>query len=133
MLVVVMYVCLGYEAETLCQRVEKLASFRASRYALLVMAQRTHTKLKGALDYDDAEFWDTRFATGADVGEWLNSGEVLLEAVLADLGKRPSVTVEKVPRVLQLGPGVSKLGSTLRDKCVERGWQGNGIVVRPIH
>jgi hypothetical protein len=96
------------------------------------MAQRTRTKLKGAPDYDDAKFWDTRFATGGDVGEWLNSGEALLEAVLADLGNRPNVIIGKVPRVLHLGPGVSKLGCTLRDKCVGRGWQGNGIVVRPI-
>jgi len=94
------------------------------------MARRTHTKLKGAPDYDDAEFWDTRFATGGDVGEWLNSGEALLEAVLADLENRPSVTTGKIPRVLHLGPGVSKLGCTLRDKCVEREWQGSGIVAR---
>lgn len=93
------------------------------------MTRITHKKTKGAPEYDEPEFWDARFATGADVGEWLNSGEALLEAVLRDLEDRPNVTTSKIPRVLHLGPGVSKLGCNLRDKCVEREWQGNGIVV----
>ncbi|OOO04438.1 hypothetical protein OAory_01052850 [Aspergillus oryzae] len=33
---------------------------------------RTHTKIAGTPDYDDPIFWDTKFATGQDVGEWLN-------------------------------------------------------------
>jgi hypothetical protein len=92
---------------------------------------RIHTKLKGAPDYDDPEFWDTRFATGCDVGEWLNSGEALLDAVLSDLENRPNIQKDMImtPRVLHLGPGVSQLGNKLRDRCIERKWQGNGIVV----
>lgn len=94
------------------------------------MTGRKSTKAKGAPDYDDAKFWNARFATGSEVNEWLNSGEAILEAVLSDLSNRPRVTTSRVPRVLHLGPGMSKLGCTLRDECVEREWQGNGIVVR---
>lgn len=90
-------------------------------------------KVKGAPDYDDPGFWDTRFATGQDVGEWLNSGETLIETVLSDLEKRQPIESgseeQRRPRVLHLGPGVSRLGSKLRDKFVERGWRGDGIVV----
>ena len=93
-------------------------------------ARRTHTKVTGAPDYDSPEFWDTRFATGQDIGEWLNSGETLVEAVLADLDRRPGFDSD-APRVLHLGPGVSKLGPKLRDACSERNWKGNGIVVCP--
>ncbi|KAL1873375.1 hypothetical protein Plec18167_006426 [Paecilomyces lecythidis] len=89
-------------------------------------------KVKGAPDYDDPGFWDTRFATGQDVGEWLNSGETLIETVLSDLEKRQPIESgsgeQRRPRVLHLGPGVSRLGSKLRDKFVERGWRGDGIV-----
>ncbi|KAL2000639.1 hypothetical protein VTN02DRAFT_2804 [Thermoascus thermophilus] len=91
-----------------------------------------HTKkIAGAPDYDDAAFWDTKFATGQDVGEWLTSGEELVEAVLADLERRPlpgGLEAARRPRVLHLGPGVSKLGTKLRDAFVRRGWMGNGIV-----
>ncbi|KAJ5128153.1 hypothetical protein N7448_008932 [Penicillium atrosanguineum] len=87
---------------------------------------RTHTKLVGAPDYDDPNFWDFRFATGRDVGEWLNSGEALLDVVLSDLERRPGF--QDTPRVLHLGPGVSQLGMKLRDACMERQWMGNGIV-----
>ncbi|KAI9925631.1 hypothetical protein ASPWEDRAFT_114128 [Aspergillus wentii DTO 134E9] len=90
----------------------------------------SHTKTKGAPDYDDPEFWDVKFATGQDVGEWLNPGEVLLEAVLSDLERRHSTSLAAGarPRVLHLGPGVSKLGTKLCEMFVERGWVGNGIV-----
>ncbi|KAJ5584791.1 uncharacterized protein N7459_004591 [Penicillium hispanicum] len=88
---------------------------------------RTHTKVPGAPDYDEPKFWDTRFATGQDVGEWLNSGETLIDAVLSDLENRPGFEHD-TPRVLHLGPGVSKLGLKLRDACVDRDWTGNGIV-----
>lgn len=91
---------------------------------------RTHTKRVGAPDYDDPEFWNFRFATGRDVGEWLNSGEALLDVVLADLEHRPGF--QGAPRVLHLGPGVSQLGVKLRDAFTERQWPGNGIVVSPI-
>ncbi|KAJ5772573.1 hypothetical protein N7520_003102 [Penicillium odoratum] len=84
-------------------------------------------KVTGAPDYDNPDFWDDRFATGRDVGEWLNSGEALIDAVVADLESRSGVAVSR-PRVLHLGPGVSKLGLKLRDACVERNWTGNGIV-----
>ncbi|KAL2010207.1 hypothetical protein VTN00DRAFT_6014 [Thermoascus crustaceus] len=87
---------------------------------------RTKKKITGAPDYDDAAFWDTKFATGQDVGEWLNSGEGLIEAVLSDLERRPLPSGR--PRVLHLGPGISKLGTKLRDAFVRRGWMGNGIV-----
>ncbi|KAJ5557371.1 hypothetical protein N7494_001286 [Penicillium frequentans] len=82
-------------------------------------------KVTGAPDYDNPDFWDDRFATGQDVGEWLNSGEALIDAVVSDLESRPV----RRPRVLHLGPGVSQLGLKLRDACVERHWNGNGIVV----
>lgn len=87
-------------------------------------------KVTGAPDYDNPEFWDVRFATGRDVGEWLNSGEALIDAVVFDLESRP---VAGRPRVLHLGPGVSQLGLKLRDACVERHWKGNGIVVSMSH
>jgi hypothetical protein len=94
--------------------------------------RRTHTKIAGAPDYDDPEFWDFRFATGRDPGEWLNSGEALLDVVLSDLEeRRPGF--KGAPRVLHLGPGVSQLGTKLRDACTERQWMGSGIVVSLIH
>lgn len=92
------------------------------------------TRRTGAPDYDDPSFWDTRFATGQDIGEWLNPGEVLLDALLSFLEDRPTPKPEAkpeahtTPRVLHLGPGVSKLGTRLRDAFVTRGWMGNGIV-----
>ncbi|KAJ5762588.1 uncharacterized protein N7511_005970 [Penicillium nucicola] len=91
---------------------------------------RINVKLKGAPDYDDPDFWDTRFATNSDVGEWLNSGEALLDAVLSDLKSRSLAQIEaaRTPHVLHLGPGVSKLGNKLRDQFIERQWQSNGIV-----
>jgi hypothetical protein len=79
----------------------------------------------GAPDYDDPAFWDFRFATGRDVGEWLNAGEALLDVVLSELERRPGF--DGAPRVLHLGPGVSKLGMKLRDACLARQWMGNGI------
>jgi hypothetical protein len=91
-------------------------------------SHRTHTRVNGAPDYDDPHFWDARFATGQDVGEWLNSGEALIDAVLSDLEHQPSFDGQ-TPRVLHLGPGVSKLGPKLRDACAQRQWKGRGIVV----
>lgn len=96
------------------------------------MAGRTHTKITGAPDYDDPEFWDDRFATGRDVGEWLNSGNALVDAVLSDLDHRVQLRLKspgEAPRVLHLGPGVSQLGPKLRDACLDRRWAGNGILV----
>jgi hypothetical protein len=52
----------------------------------------------------------------------------LIDAVLAHLENRSDFDAQ-TPRVLHLGPGVSKLGSTLRDACVKRQWKGRGIVV----
>ncbi|KAL4916449.1 hypothetical protein BDW62DRAFT_106347 [Aspergillus aurantiobrunneus] len=86
------------------------------------------TKRTGAPDYDDPSFWDTRFATGQDVGEWLNPGETLLEALLSFLEKQSTRDEHATPQVLHLGPGVSKLGSRVRDAFVTRHWTGNGIV-----
>ncbi|PWY86666.1 hypothetical protein BO70DRAFT_422221 [Aspergillus heteromorphus CBS 117.55] len=86
--------------------------------------RRTHTRIAGTPDYDDPSFWDTKFATGRDVGEWLNSGETLLDAVLSYLERsRPAA-----PRVLHLGPGISKLGTKLCDEFLKRDWAGDGIV-----
>lgn len=91
---------------------------------------RTHSKITGAPDYDSPEFWDHRFATGCDVGEWLNSGDVLIDTVLSDLHHRPHLySPGDAPRVLHLGPGISQLGQKLRDACLERHWFGNGILV----
>ncbi|CAI7596082.1 unnamed protein product [Penicillium manginii] len=90
---------------------------------------RKHYKITGAPDYDSPEFWDHRFATGCDVGEWLNSGHVLIDAVLTDLGQRAHLkSPGNPPRVLHLGPGVSHLGQKLRDACLERRWTANGIL-----
>ncbi|PYI04398.1 hypothetical protein BO78DRAFT_171251 [Aspergillus sclerotiicarbonarius CBS 121057] len=87
---------------------------------------RTHTKLAGTPDYDDPTFWDTKFATGRDVGEWLNSGETLIDAVVTHLESRPATNTKA--RVLHLGPGISKLGTKLCDEFMKRNWAGNGIV-----
>ncbi|KAL3486042.1 hypothetical protein BJX62DRAFT_242371 [Aspergillus germanicus] len=90
-------------------------------------AGRTRAQQKGAPDYDDSSFWDTKFATGQDVGEWLNPGEILLDAAVSFLEQSATATQNR-PRVLHLGPGVSKLGIKVRDAFSERGWMGNGIV-----
>ncbi|KAJ6164631.1 hypothetical protein N7470_003303 [Penicillium chermesinum] len=57
-----------------------------------------HTK--GAPDYDSADFWDARFAAGRDVGEWLNSGDMLIGTIMAELSKAGT---DEQPRVLHLG------------------------------
>ncbi|KAL2857245.1 hypothetical protein BJY01DRAFT_242320 [Aspergillus pseudoustus] len=90
-------------------------------------AGRIRAQQKGAPDYDDPSFWDTKFATGQDIGEWLNSGEVLLDAVVSFLERFATATQNR-PRVLHLGPGISKLGAKVRDAFSERGWMANGIV-----
>lgn len=91
---------------------------------------RTHYKTTGAPDYDSPEFWDHRFATGRDVGEWLNSGHVLIDAVLSDLDQRTHLhSPGHSPRVLHLGPGVSRLGQRLRDAFLEQRWSADGILV----
>jgi hypothetical protein len=89
-------------------------------------------KIKGAPDYDDAAFWDKKFETGQDVGEWLNPGDALLNAAISHLeqSQRLSEKSQRIrPRVLHLGPGISALGSKLCDAFVQRGWRGDGIVV----
>lgn len=105
-------------------------------------------KVKGAPDYDDASYWDVKFATGQDVGEWLNAGDMLLDAAITELeqqqqqqsritstkeasGVESRTSTSINPRVLHLGPGISKLGSKLRDAFVRRGWNGSDIVVCP--
>lgn len=93
-------------------------------------AGRTHSNVKGAPDYDHATYWDIKFATGQDVGEWLNSGDAVLEAVLAGLEDRYGGSgMEIAPRALHLGPGISKLGTKLQEAFTSRGWLSNGIVV----
>ncbi|KAL5342162.1 hypothetical protein BJX70DRAFT_395135 [Aspergillus crustosus] len=79
-------------------------------------------KLTGAPDYDDPSYWDVKFSTGQDVGEWLNPGEVLLDSLLAFLDTHATA------RVLHLGPGISKLGTRVRDAFVARDWKGSNIV-----
>lgn len=91
-----------------------------------------NVKIKGAPDYDDAAFWDKKFVTGQDVGEWLNPGDVLLDAAISHLEQSQDLAGESQrirPRVLHLGPGISALGSKLCDAFVQRGWRGDGIVV----
>ncbi|KAI9367342.1 hypothetical protein BJX61DRAFT_547572 [Aspergillus egyptiacus] len=90
--------------------------------------EKTRAKRTGAPDYDDPSFWDTKFATGQDIGEWLNPGEILIDSLVAHLEQNPVSEKPARPRVLHLGPGVSKLGTRVRDAFVERGWAGNGIV-----
>lgn len=86
-------------------------------------------KVKGAPDYDKPDYWDKKFARGQDVGEWLESGDMLLNTVLSDLEHRNSFAADTGPCVLHLGPGISELGSKLCEGFMERGWLGNGIVV----
>lgn len=87
-------------------------------------------EIKGAPDYDDPDYWDFRFSTGRDVGEWLNTGNALLDAVLADLeGRYGSEAKEVTPRALHLGPGISKLGVRLQEAFTSREWLANGIIV----
>lgn len=76
-------------------------------------------------DYDLASFWDKKFKNNQDIGEWLNAGEPLRDAVLSDLDRREGTGN---PRVLHLGPGISKLGSKLCDAFADRGWMGRGIM-----
>ncbi|KAL4924836.1 uncharacterized protein BDV17DRAFT_203891 [Aspergillus undulatus] len=91
-------------------------------------ADTSRAKRTGAPDYDDPNFWDIKFATGQDVGEWLNPGESLLEALLSFLGKHSAAEKHATPQVLHLGPGISKLGTKVRSEFGARGWAGNGIV-----
>lgn len=91
-----------------------------------------NVKIKGAPDYDDVEFWDKKFVTGQDVGEWLNPGDALLDAAISHLEQSQGLSEKSQtirPRVLHLGPGISALGSKLCDAFVARGWRGDGIVV----
>ncbi|KAJ5256747.1 hypothetical protein N7478_012851 [Penicillium angulare] len=94
------------------------------------LRDRSHRKVTGAPDYDTPEFWDARFAQGQDVGEWLNPGQVLIDEVLSNLENRSRTSSggQRKPHVLHLGPGVSQLGSKLREACLDRGWRANGIV-----
>lgn len=92
--------------------------------------RREHPKVKGAPDYDDPTYWDVKFATGKDVGEWLNSGEILIETTLSELDHRPQSSA--IPRALHLGPGISKLGVKLSEAFRQRNWPGSCIVVRPL-
>ncbi|KAF7157593.1 hypothetical protein CNMCM5623_001967 [Aspergillus felis] len=88
--------------------------------------RREHPKITGAPDYDDPAYWDVKFATGKDVGEWLNSGEILIETTLSELEHRPQP--EAIPRALHLGPGISKLGIKLCEAFHKRNWPGSCIV-----
>jgi hypothetical protein len=92
--------------------------------------RREHPKVKGAPDYDDPTYWDVKFATGKDVGEWLNSGEILIETTLSELEHRPQP--DALPRALHLGPGISKLGIKLCEAIHKQNWPGSCIVVRPL-
>ncbi|EAW12390.1 uncharacterized protein ACLA_063580 [Aspergillus clavatus NRRL 1] len=89
-------------------------------------APRGRVRIKGAADYDEAAYWDTKFATGKDAGEWLNSGDILIDAALSELNRRPHP--DATPRVLHLGPGISTLGTRLCELFQGRGWPGSCIV-----
>lgn len=89
---------------------------------------RSRSNIKGAPDYDDPVYWDNKFATGQDVGEWLNTGDAVLEAVLEELKDRHQDTTAN-SCVLHLGPGISKLGAKLQNASISHGWSGNSIVV----
>jgi hypothetical protein len=89
-----------------------------------------HPKATGAPDYDEPAYWDAKFATGKDVGEWLNSGEILIDTTLSELARRPQP--DAVPRALHLGPGISKLGTKLCEAFRERNWPGSCIVVSSL-
>lgn len=88
---------------------------------------RPHPTTKGAPEYDSAQFWDARFAEGRDVGEWLNSGEMVIATVMSELEGKQGHDEQR--RVLHLGPGVSRLGEKLRDAFTQDGWRGSDIVV----
>ncbi|KAH8689104.1 hypothetical protein BGW36DRAFT_365635 [Talaromyces proteolyticus] len=94
-------------------------------------------RIKGAPDYDDAGFWDAKFVTGQDIGEWLNTGEVLLDATISHIEQkdpllfaqsRNSAETRSRSRILHLGPGISTLGARLCTAFVQRGWRADGIV-----
>ncbi|GAM38644.1 hypothetical protein TCE0_033r09533 [Talaromyces pinophilus] len=95
-------------------------------------------KVKGAPDYDDAAYWDTKFITGQDVGEWLNKGDLLIERAINELETQyntPSIgngsaTLGQMgtPRALHLGPGISAVGSKLCEAFGRKGWKGCDIV-----
>ncbi|EED16176.1 conserved hypothetical protein [Talaromyces stipitatus ATCC 10500] len=89
-----------------------------------------HKMVKGAPDYDDAAYWDKKFITGQDVGEWLNEGDLLIERAMAELESRDvkKDIIPGGPRVLHLGPGISALGSKLCEAFESRGWKGCDIV-----
>lgn len=100
---------------------------------------RTYKKVKGAPDYDDAAYWDTKFITGQDVGEWLNEGDLLIDRAIAELETQYSSTLASeiaveegksaTPRALHLGPGISAVGSKLCEAFEMKGWKGCDIVV----
>lgn len=99
----------------------------------------TYKKVKGAPDYDDAAYWDTKFITGQDVGEWLNEGDLLIERAMAELETQyPSPLASEgvlnegrgvSPRALHLGPGISAVGRKLCKAFEMKGWKGRDIVV----
>lgn len=98
----------------------------------------TRKKFKGAPDYDDASYWDTKFVTGQDADEWLNEGVLLIDAAVNELERRYPTPLRSVnfaddkelrPRALHLGPGLSALGSKLCDAFMQRDWKGSDIVV----
>lgn len=98
-----------------------------TRFYQKMSTGRQRSDFKGAPDYDDPAYWDNRFSAGQDVGEWLNAGDMILEAILGDLDDRYKPNTN--PRVLHLGPGISRMGSKLQDMFISRRWPGNGIVV----
>lgn len=99
----------------------------------------TNKKVKGAPDYDDAAYWDTKFITGQDVGEWLNEGDSLIERAISELeiqytpplgnGSMMREAQTGSPRALHLGPGISAVGSKLCEAFERRGWKGCDIIV----
>lgn len=111
-----------------------------SHHTNILTAQK---RIKGAPDYDDAAYWDTKFITGQDVGEWLNNGDLLIERAVAELETRYGFTVPSgnvvneggsaTPRALHLGPGISAVGSKLCQAFEKRGWRGSNIVVWPLN
>jgi len=109
----------------------------------------TFKKIKGAPDYDDASYWDAKFITGQDPGEWLNEGVVLIDTAIRELewqhsncsNEAEEISQKQIPgpRALHLGPGISSLGDKLYEAFVQRNWKGSDIFVwspynqSPVH
>lgn len=109
--------------------------------------------IKGAPDYDCAQYWDAKFINERRVGEeardgiplavrrghveWLGSGQELATRAIAHLRRRDEL--HAVPshrqddnRLLHIGPGTSDLIDWLAAEFEKNAWPTGGIVVSEV-